>query len=255
MIRASPRSRGRAAYGGGVLIARPDRLAALRTHRRLLIVSDVDSTFIGQEVIDLVAAQAGTADEVAALTAAAMRGELDFADSLRARVATLRGLPVAALAAVRRQISLTPGVREVLAWARGHGHAVGLVSGGFHEIVDPLAAEFGIRHVRANRFASADGRLTGTVSGPIVDREAKAHALGDFARAEGLPEAACVAIGDGANDLAMMARAGLSVAFAAKPAVLAHADLALPGPRLDDLVAVLDPGAPAPYAGAGGHLP
>ncbi len=215
----------------------------MRANARLLLVSDVDSTFIGQEVIDLVAAHAGAQIEVEAITAAAMRGELDFAASLRARVAALAGVPIEALAAVREQVSLTPGVVELLAWARRRGHSVGLVSGGFHEIIDPLAATHGIRHVRANRFATANGRLTGDLAGPIIDRAAKALALSEFARAEGLPEAACVAIGDGANDVAMMARAGLAVAFAGKPAAVGVADVALPGPRLDDLLDVLDPGA------------
>jgi phosphoserine phosphatase len=222
-----------------VQIHRPDRLAALRAQPRLLFVSDVDSTFIGQEVIELVAAFAGTQDEVAAVTAAAMRGELDFAESLRARVATLAGLPVAVLDEVRAQVALTPGAAELVAWCRSAGHALGLVSGGFHEVIDPLAAAHGIQHVRANRFEIEDGRLTGRVRGDIVDRAAKAETLRTYAAAEHLPTHACVAIGDGANDLDMMAAAGLGVAFAAKPVVAAAADVALPGPRLDDLIAVI----------------
>jgi len=160
-----------------VQIHRPDRLAALRAQPRLLLVSDVDSTFIGQEVIELVAAFAGTQAEVAAVTEAAMRGELDFAESLRARVATLAGLPVGVLAEVREQVMLTPGAAELVKWCRSTGHAFGLVSGGFHEVIDPLAAVIGIRHVRANRFEIEDGRLTGRVLGDIVDRAAKAETL------------------------------------------------------------------------------
>jgi phosphoserine phosphatase len=227
-----------------VLIHRPDRLRAVRAHPRLLLVSDVDSTFIAQEVIELVAAYAGTADQVAEVTEAAMRGDLDFAESLRARVATLAGVPVAVLREIPAQVTLTPGAVEVLDWARANGHVVGLVSGGFHEVVDPLAEAHGIRHVRANRFEVADGCLTGRVDGAIVDRPGKARAVRAYAAAEHLPLAACVAVGDGANDLDMMAVAGLGVAFAAKPLVAAAADVALPGPRLDDLIALLD-GTPA----------
>ena len=216
-----------------------DRLARIRGHRRLLLVSDVDSTFIGQEVIELVAAYAGTREAVAAVTEAAMRGELDFAESLRARVATLAGLPREVLDTVREEVTLTPGAAELVAWAREHGHVVALVSGGFHEVVDPIAAAQGIVHVRANRFEVAGGRLTGRVAGRIVDRAEKAAALLEFAAAERIPKEATVAIGDGANDLDMMAIAGLGIAFGAKPIVAERADVALAGPRLDDVIGVL----------------
>ena len=214
-----------------------DPFAALAAYPRLLVCSDVDSTFIGQEVIELIARRAGTEAEVAAVTAAAMRGELDFAASLRARVATLAGLPVAVLAEVRKEVTLTP---ELLRWAAEHGHVVALVSGGFHEVIDPLAATLGIRHVRANRLAVRDGLLTGEVDGPIIDRAGKAVALRQFAAVEDIPLSATIAIGDGANDLDMLALAGLSVAFAAKPVVAERADIALPGPRLDDLLPLLE---------------
>jgi len=217
-----------------------DPFAALAAYPRLLVCSDVDSTFIGQEVIELIARRAGTEAEVAAVTAAAMRGELDFAASLRARVATLAGLPVAVLAEVRKEVTLTPGVPELLRWAAEHGHVVALVSGGFHEVIDPLAATLGIRHVRANRLAVRDGLLTGEVDGPIIDRAGKAVALRQFAAVEDIPLSATIAIGDGANDLDMLALAGLSVAFAAKPVVAERADIALPGPRLDDLLPLLE---------------
>lgn len=217
-----------------------DPFAALAAYPRLLVCSDVDSTFIGQEVIELIARRAGTEAEVAAVTAAAMRGELDFAASLRARVATLAGLPVAVLTEVRKEVTLTPGVPELLRWAAEHGHVVALVSGGFHEVIDPLAATLGIRHVRANRLAVRDGLLTGEVDGPIIDRAGKAVALRQFAAVEDIPLSATIAIGDGANDLDMLALAGLSVAFAAKPVVAERADIALPGPRLDDLLPLLE---------------
>ena len=217
-----------------------DPFAALAAYPRLLVCSDVDSTFIGQEVIELIARRAGTEAEVAAVTAAAMRGELDFAASLRARVATLAGLPVAVLTEGRKEVTLTPGVPELLRWAAEHGHVVALVSGGFHEVIDPLAATLGIRHVRANRLAVRDGLLTGEVDGPIIDRAGKAVALRQFAAVEDIPLSATIAIGDGANDLDMLALAGLSVAFAAKPVVAERADIALPGPRLDDLLPLLE---------------
>ena len=217
-----------------------DPFAALAAYPRLLVCSDVDSTFIGQEVIELIARRAGTEAEVAAVTAAAMRGELDFAASLRARVATLAGLPVAVLTEVRKEVTLTPGVPELLRWAAEHGHVVALVSGGFHEVIDPLAATLGIRHVRANRLAVRDGLFTGEVDGPIIDRAGKAVALRQFAAVEDIPLSATIAIGDGANDLDMLALAGLSVAFAAKPVVAERADIALPGPRLDDLLPLLE---------------
>lgn len=209
------------------------------SYERLLIVSDVDSTFIGQEVIELIARRAGTEVQVTAITEAAMRGEIDFAESLRARVATLAGVEVSVFDAVRTEVTLTPGVPELLDWASEHGHAIGLVSGGFHEIIDPIARHLRIRHVRANRLAVADGRLTGDMEGPIIDRAAKARALEAFARDEGVPLGATVAIGDGANDLDMLSAAGLSVAFGSRRVVTDRADLTLPGPRLDGLIPVL----------------
>ncbi len=196
---------------------------------------DVDSTLITQEVIELLAERAGTRERVAQITERAMRGEVDFAASLRDRVATLAGLPTGVLAEVRAELQLTPGAHELLDELSRRGWPVGLVSGGFIEVVGPLAADLGIRHVRANALEAVDGRLTGRVAGRVVDRAVKAAALGDFARAEAVPLACTVAIGDGANDLGMMARAGYSIAFRAKPAVRAAADAAVDD-RLDDVL-------------------
>ncbi len=194
---------------------------------------DVDSTLITGEVIELLAAHAGAREEVAAVTERAMRGEIDFATSLHERVATLAGLPVAVLDAVRADMVLTPGAERLVAELHDRGWPVGLVSGGFHELVDPLAARLGIDFVRANRLEIADGRLTGRVVGPVVDREAKARALRELAAAHGVPMERTVAIGDGANDLGMLAAAGLGIAFNAKPVVCAQADVAVLDAPLD----------------------
>lgn len=207
--------------------------------RRRLLVMDVDSTFIAAEQIDLLAAHAGSQRQVAAITERAMRGELDFETSLRERVATLAGLPVETFDAVRSEISFTPGALDLVAACAERGWPVGLVSGGFHEIVDPLVAGLPISRVQANRLEVLDGALTGRVDGPVVDRATKATFLRELAAAVGIPMEDTVAIGDGANDLDMIAAAGLGVAFAAKPVVAAAADLALPGPRLDEVLAHL----------------
>lgn len=206
---------------------------------RRLIVTDVDSTFIRGEVIEMLAAHAGREAEVRAVTEAAMRGELDFAESLHRRVAVLEGLDVRVLDEVRAGIRLTPGARELCAAAGRLDYEVALVSGGFAEIVEPIAAAVGITMVRANRLEVADGRLTGTVLGAVVDRAAKAAALRDFAAAEQVPLSRTVAVGDGANDLDMIAAAGLGVAFLAKPVVQAQAGAAINVPRLDAVLHLL----------------
>jgi phosphoserine phosphatase len=206
---------------------------------RRLVVLDVDSTFIQQEVIELLAARAGREAQVAAVTERAMRGEFDFAASLHARVATLAGLPEAVLAEVRAEVRLTPGARTLVRTLGRLGFTVALVSGGFLEIVGPLAAEMGIRHVQANRLEVRDGRLTGRVDGDVVDRAAKAVALRRFAAAEQLPLSRTVAIGDGANDLDMLAVAGLGIAFNAKPLVRDRADTSVSVPYLDAVLFLL----------------
>lgn len=206
---------------------------------RLLVVMDVDSTLIQDEVIELLARHAGRAEQVAAVTERAMRGELDFAQSLHERVAALAGLPVEVLAQVRRSVRLTPGARTLVRTLGRLGFTVALVSGGFAEIVRPIAEELGVRHVEANHLEVADGHLTGRVSGPVVDRAGKAAALRRLAAAEALPLSRTVAIGDGANDLDMLAAAGLGIAFNAKPVVRDQADTSVTVPYLDAVLFLL----------------
>jgi phosphoserine phosphatase len=204
-----------------------------------LIVMDVDSTLIQQEVIELLAAKVGVADQVVSITAAAMAGELDFAQSLRARVALLAGAPESILAEVRNEITLTPGARTLVKTLQKLGHEVAVVSGGFTTVIEPLLAELGILNYRANTLEIADGKLTGKVIEPIIDRAGKAQALRDFAEKVGVSLEQTIAIGDGANDLDMIAAAGLGIAFNAKPAVKAAADSSLSAPYLDSVLYLL----------------
>ena len=213
--------------------------AGLARQGRRLVVMDVDSTLIRDEVIELLARHAGREAEVAAVTERAMRGELDFAESLHARVATLAGLPVSVFDDVIEAVRLTPGARTLVATLQDLGFAVALVSGGFVEVVKPLAKSLGIKHVAANRLEVSDGVLTGKVKGEVVDRAMKATMLKKLAAAEGLPLSRTVAVGDGANDLDMLAAAGLGIAFNAKPAVRASADTALNFPYLDAVLYLL----------------
>ncbi|MFJ2300848.1 phosphoserine phosphatase SerB [Oerskovia paurometabola] len=207
---------------------------------RRLVVMDVDSTLITQEVVELLADHAGTRDLVADVTERAMRGEIDFAESLRERVATLAGVPVSAFEDVLEKVTLTPGATELVAELQRRGWTVALVSGGFEEIVAPLAARLGITHFRANRLEVEDGRLTGRTTGPVIDRATKEATLRDLAAAEGVAMADTVAIGDGANDLDMIGAAGIGIAFAAKPVVVAQAPYSVPGPRLDAVLEIID---------------
>lgn len=205
-----------------------------------LLVMDVDSTFITDEVIELLAEHAGTRAQVAAVTERAMRGELDFAASLRERVATLAGLDAGVVDAVREAVVLTPGARELVAAVQEAGGRVGLVSGGFAEIITPIAAQLGIDLVEANRLEiDGAGRLTGRTVGAVVDRAAKATHLRAWAAADGLAVSRVVAVGDGANDLDMLAAAGLGVAFCAKPIVQEQAAASLSFPRLDAVLGLL----------------
>jgi phosphoserine phosphatase len=204
-----------------------------------LIVMDVDSTLVQGEVIEMLAAHAGRLAEVAAVTEKAMRGELDFADSLRHRVAALEGLPATALDEVYAAIELAPGARTLVRTLKRLGYQFAIVSGGFSQITDRLAAELGIDYANANELEIVDGTLTGRVVGEIVDRAGKAAALRQFAERSGTPLSQTVAIGDGANDLDMLAVAGLGVAFNAKPVVRAAADTHLSVPYLDTILYLL----------------
>jgi len=194
---------------------------------------------IRDEVIDLLAARAGCAEEVATVTVAAMRGELDFAASLRERVGLLAGLPAEVLDAVREELRLTAGAETLIRTLRGLGYKSGIVSGGFTEVIGPLAAGLGIDYVAANSLEIAGGKLTGRLSGPVIDRAGKADALRRFASEAGVPLSQTVAVGDGANDLDMIAAAGLGVAFNARPVVRDAADTSLSVPYLDAILYLL----------------
>ncbi len=213
--------------------------ASLSRRTKRLIVFDVDSTLIQGEVIEMLAARAGAGDAVAAITEAAMRGELDFAASLHQRVATLAGLPSDVVDEVAAQIALTPGARTTLRTLRRLGFKCGVVSGGFRQVIAPLAEELKLDFVAANDLEIVDGKLTGRVTGPVVDRAGKAEALREFAEQAGVPLEQTVAVGDGANDIDMLAAAGLGVAFNAKPALREVADASLSYPYLDTVLFLL----------------
>jgi phosphoserine phosphatase len=205
----------------------------LRSAGRKLLIMDVDSTLIQQEVIELLAAYAGKREEVAAVTEAAMRGELDFAQSLHARVQVLAGLPADVVHSVRREVKLSEGAAELVAAFKAAGHVVAVVSGGFNQILEPIAADLGLDYWQANELEIVDGALTGKVLGAVVDRAAKEKYLREWAAAEGIALEHTVAVGDGANDLDMLGAAGIGIAFNAKPAVRAVADAAINMPYLD----------------------
>jgi phosphoserine phosphatase len=213
--------------------------ASIYRRAKRLVVMDVDSTLVQGEVIEMLAAEAGCLAEVASVTAAAMAGELDFEQSLRARVKLLEGLPVEAVDRVRAAVRLTPGARTLVRTLKRLGWTVGIVSGGFTAVTDDLQRDLGLDHAIANELEVVDGRLTGQVLGDVVDRAAKASALRRFAEEEGLLPEQTVAIGDGANDLDMLAAAGLGIAFNAKPVVRDAADAALSVPFLDAVLFLL----------------
>ncbi|HEU4543804.1 MAG TPA: phosphoserine phosphatase SerB [Jiangellaceae bacterium] len=204
-----------------------------------LVVMDVDSTLVQGEVIEMLAEHAGVLDQVTKVTAEAMRGDLDFADSLRARVRLLAGLPAAAVDEVRASVRLTPGARTMVRTLKRLGYRVAIVSGGFTRITDYLVEELGLDYAAANTLEVVAGRLTGELVGPVLDRAGKASALRRFANAAGVPLSQTVAIGDGANDLDMIAAAGLGVAFNAKPVVREAADTAVNVPYLDAVLYLL----------------
>lgn len=194
-----------------------------------LVVLDCDSTTIQDEVIELIAEAAGSRDAVAEVTERAMRGELDFAESLRERVATLAGTDESVFAETVERVRLSPGILELIAEVHARGGKVGVVSGGFHEVLDPLAETLGLDFWRANRLEVVDGKLTGKTVGPIIDAQAKADTLREWAAAAGIELSATVAIGDGANDLKMMQVAAIGVGFNAKPIVVEQADESITG--------------------------
>lgn len=218
-------------------IAVEDYSLARRAKR--LIVFDVDSTLIQGEVIEMLAAHAGAEAAVAEVTEAAMRGELDFAESLHRRVATLAGLPAGVVDEVAATLELTPGARTTIRTLRRLGYHCGVVSGGFRQVIQPLADDLMLDYVAANHLEIVDGRLTGRVIGPVIDRAAKAKALRDFAAQVGVPMQQTVAVGDGANDIDMLSAAGLGVAFNAKPALREVADASLNHPYLDTVLFIL----------------
>ena len=201
---------------------------------------DVDSTLIKQEVIDLLAIHAGVGAQVSAITELAMQGGLDFSSSLARRVSLLKGLSESALSAVRQSIELSNGARTLISTLHAHDIKVGVVSGGFLNVISPLADELKLNFVRANTLEIVDGFLTGSTVGPIIDRSAKAHALREFAESYGISLDETVAAGDGANDLDMLDQAGLGIAFMAKPKVQAAADVSITNGRLDQILQYFD---------------
>uniref|UniRef100_UPI00273DEAEC phosphoserine phosphatase SerB n=1 Tax=Roseitalea sp. MMSF_3504 TaxID=3046716 RepID=UPI00273DEAEC len=205
--------------------------------RKKMLLADMDSTMIGQECIDELAAEAGIKDKIAAITARAMAGEIAFEGALRERVALLEGLPATVIDhVIASRIALAPGARELVATMRANGAWCALISGGFTDFTARIAEQVGFDEHRANRLVHKDGRLSGTVHEPILGRQAKAEALLDIAARHGLTPADAIAVGDGANDLGMLELAGFGVAMHAKPAVAEQAAM-----RVDhgDLTALL----------------
>ncbi len=213
--------------------------ASLLRHGMRLVVMDVDSTLVQGEVIEMLAEHVGCLDEVRSVTGSAMRGDLDFEESLRRRVALLAGLEAAVLDQVYDALTLAPGARTLVRTLKRLGYRFAIVSGGFSQITDRIAADLGIDFAAANELEVVDGRLTGRIVGPVVDRAGKADALRRFAAAAGVAPGATVAIGDGANDLDMLSAAGLGIAFNAKPVVQKAADTAVNVPYLDAIVYLL----------------
>ena len=224
-----------AAHGVDIAVQR----GGLARRAQRLIVFDVDSTLVQGEVIEMLAARAGAQEQVARITAAAMRGEIDFTESLHRRVSTLAGLPEEVIQEVAEELELTPGARTTIRTLRRLGFHCGVVSGGFRQVIDGLAHELELDFVAANTLEVVDGVLTGRVIGDVVDRAAKATALQRFAAQAGVPLEQTVAVGDGANDIDMLTAAGLGIAFNAKPALRDVADTALSHPYLDVVLFVL----------------
>lgn len=217
--------------------------AGLQRRAKRLVCFDCDSTLITGEVIEMLAAHAGKEAEVAAVTERAMRGELDFEQSLRERVATLAGLDVAVVDEVAQQLELTPGARTTVRTLKRMGYRTAVVSGGFIQVLESLAKELELDYVRANTLEIVDGKLTGRVIGKVVDRKAKEEFLREFAADSGLLMSQTVAVGDGANDIDMITAAGLGIAFNAKPALKEVADASVNHPYMDEVLQIL--GVPA----------
>jgi phosphoserine phosphatase len=207
--------------------------------RGFLVILDVDSTLIENEVIELLAGEAGSRTEVEEITSRAMNGQLDFEASLRARVATFKGLPESVFATVGAMVSVTAGVPALVAGVHAAGGRVSVVSGGFHEVLDPIAASLSLDSWRANRLEVVAGELTGELSGPVIDARAKADALREWAAEFGVPLSRTVAVGDGANDLLMMAIAGLAVGFDAKAPVRERAGVLIDNRDLSQVLPLL----------------
>ena len=213
--------------------------AGLARRSKRLVCFDCDSTLITGEVIEMLAAHAGREAEVAEVTERAMRGELDFEESLRERVATLAGLGASVLDSVARDIELTPGARTTIRTLKQMGYRTAVVSGGFIQVLEPMAADLDLDYVRANTLEIVDGKLTGKVIGKVVDRKAKAEFLAEFAEDSGLRLSQTVAVGDGANDIDMLTAAGLGIAFNAKPALREVADTSVTHPFLDSVLYIM----------------
>jgi phosphoserine phosphatase len=210
--------------------------SGLARRAKRIVLLDMDSTLIQQEVIDLLAEKCGVGKEVAAITESAMRGELDFVASLTTRVKLLAGADTDVIQSVKAGITLTPGARTLIRTLHKLGHKVGVVSGGFLDVIEPLLQELKIDFYRANKLEIVDGKLSGNLLGSIIDKSAKADALREFAAKEEVNLAQTIAIGDGANDLEMLEIAGLGIAFNAKPAVRAAADSSINSPYLDSVL-------------------
>lgn len=206
---------------------------------RLLVVLDFDSTLIENEVIDLLAEAAGSYEKVAAITSSAMKGEIDFTESLRARVATLKGLPESALVEVRDRVTVTHGAQELIDGVQSVGGRVCAVSGGFHDVIDPLVVGLGLDRWRANCLEIVDGALTGNLRGRVIDAAAKENALREWSGVYSVPLERTVAIGDGANDVSMMSASGLAVAFGATAFVRVAANIVINDRDLSQVLPLL----------------
>ena len=205
-----------------------------------LLVMDVDGTLIRQEGIDLLAQEAGVGEKVAEITAQAMKGELDFSASLEARVALLKGLETSIFPKILEQMEVTPGAETLITELHQRGYKVGLVSGGFHEVIDPIARSLGIDLVLANHLEASDGRLTGKVLGGIITPERKKESLLTWAKENHVPRSQTIAVGDGANDLPMIETAGIGIAFMAKPIVAERAPYRIEKRDLSLVLEILD---------------